>query len=144
VLVPLAFAANLVPFISMIENIEVEPDGEAVVVINQRTGTIVLGHRVTIKPVVVTHGNMTLTFGAGIGALAGQEEEAESAGSANIEESGETTTEPAETPVAPATSTTAEEVAAGLTRMNLAPQDIVAIFEAIDAAGALLGKLEII
>ena len=41
-------------------------------------------------------------------------------------------------------STTAEEVALGLSRLRLSPSDIVAVFEALAASGALVGELELI
>ena len=180
--VPPEFSGNLVPFIALIENLEVQPGQAARVVINQRTGTVVLGHNVTILPVAVTHGTMTLTFGEKIqapGLPSGEEEEsAPAAAAAPVEAAmppesaavpeaaaGEGVMpleipETAGAPVEPAAemayaeplsggellrqATTAEEVALGLNKMNLAPADVVAIFEAIDAAGALLGELEVI
>lgn len=125
VFVPEEYQRNLVPYIAVLEGIQAIPDTDAKVVINERTGTIVVGNDVTILPCAVTHGQMTLTFG----------EQVEAPG-AEGEETAETTglREP----------TTAEEVAIGLNKMNLAPADIVAIFQAIAASDALLGKLEIL
>ena len=142
VLVPLLSLADLVPFIAGIETLDVEPGSVAKVVINQRTGTVVLGHDVTIMPVAVSHGTMTLTFGKRV-AMPGMD-----GGAAD-----QNTEEAADGDSAPATldgaalmrqPTTAEEVATGLNKMSLQPQDIIAIFEALAAAGALLGELEII
>lgn len=161
--VPPEFALNLVPFVAELENIEVQPGLKARVVINERTGTIVFGHNVTILPVVVTHGTMTLTFGEQIEAP-GTEEEPEGApaatpaqpetiapaepGALTIPEEGAGTEMAYAEPLSGGQylrqATTAEEVAVGLNKMNLAPADVVAIFEAIDAAGALLGELEIL
>lgn len=142
VAIPLEFQGNLVPFISLIENLACEPGTVARVVINERTGTVVLGQDVTILPVVVTHGTMTLTFGErveapGLDASGNGQQGVGAAGTA------ETATEPAPVEYLHF-PTTAEQVALGLNKMNLAASDIVAIFQAIDAAGALLGKLEIL
>jgi flagellar basal body P-ring protein FlgI len=50
-----------VSFMSMLENIEVDPgEAPARVVINSRTGTIVVGNHVTVEPVAVTHGSLTV------------------------------------------------------------------------------------
>ncbi len=148
VVIPLEFRADLVPFISVLENLEVEPDAVAKVVINQRTGTVVMGPHVTIMPVAVAHGSMTLTFGETIESPGAAEEEttetpttgAPPIGGEAVAESA-AAEEPVELLRLP---TTAEKVALGLGKMNLAPADIVAIFEAIAAAGALLGDLEVI
>ena len=47
---------KVVDFISQIETIEVQPDAVARDVINERTGTIVVGENVTISPVAISHG----------------------------------------------------------------------------------------
>jgi len=156
--VPLKYMANMVPFIALIENLDAEPGRLAKVVINQRTGTVVIGQDVQVLPVAVTHGTMTLTFGERIIAPAEETEPAPEAGGGGLEAlslpaTSETATAPSGVTSAevlgPETGlllkpTTAEQVAVGLNKMNLTPQDVVAIFEAIDAAGALLGELEII
>ena len=95
-------------------------------------------------PVVVTHGTMTLTFGERIeapGANVGDNEPRGTAPALATEAVAEAEPTPTEYLHLP---TTAEQVALGLNKMNLAAGDIVAIFQAIDAAGALLGKLEIL
>lgn len=152
--VPLKYVANMVPFIARIENLEAEPARLARVVINQRTGTVVIGQEVQILPVAVTHGSMTLTFGQRI----------KTPGAAPSENETETTDDTAGAAAAAAETTaglaraqlissesgslleptTAEQVAVGLNQLNLKPADIVSIFEAIDAAGALLGELEVL
>jgi flagellar P-ring protein FlgI len=154
--VPAKYADDLVPFIASLENIEAAPGESAKVVINQRTGTVVVGQNVEILPVAVTQGSMTLTFGEELNKAGAQPEAAPSAaapatpvaaGAAGAPPTGGTAAPNAELlPVdkwklAP---TTAEHVAAGLNKMQLRAQDIVAIFEAIAAAGALMGELEII
>jgi flagellar P-ring protein precursor FlgI len=148
VVIPVEFRANLVPFISVLENLEVEPDTVAKVVINQRTGTVVMGQHVTIMPVAVAHGSMTLTFGETIESPGTADEETpEAAPSGAPPIGGEATpaeASPEEELELLRLPTTAEKVALGLGKMNLAPADIVAIFEAIAAAGALLGELEVI
>ena len=104
----------------------------------------VSGQDVTILPVVVTHGTMTLTFGERIEAPGLDVDGSEQAGAVpTLATEGEVETEPAAVEYL-RLPTTAEQVALGLNKMNLAASDIVAIFQAIDAAGALLGKLEIL
>ena len=56
------YKRQVVNFISRLEQLEVRPDTEAKVVINERTGTIVMGHNVRLSKVSVAHGNLTVTI----------------------------------------------------------------------------------
>src|SRR5690606_11845606 len=56
-------ASQRVSFLSVLENLEVEPAEESArVVINSRTGTIVVGQNVRVMPAAVTHGKLTVTI----------------------------------------------------------------------------------
>jgi flagellar P-ring protein precursor FlgI len=61
VLIPKEYQYNPIPYISLIEEITVIPDSVASVVINERTGTIVIGRGVQISQVAVTHANLFIT-----------------------------------------------------------------------------------
>ncbi|MEP0813555.1 MAG: flagellar basal body P-ring protein FlgI [bacterium] len=121
--VPAAFANDLVPFVSVLESLDIETDAVAKVVINQRTGTIVMGGDVGIKPVAVAHGSLSISVGndGDVDAGSGSERRSEALIRVN-----------------------AGDVVAGLNALGAKPQDIVAIFEAMAAAGALEGVLEVI
>jgi flagellar P-ring protein FlgI len=58
--VPPGFAGRITEMIAEVENLEVESDMVAKIIINERTGTIVIGENVRIKPVAVAHGNLTV------------------------------------------------------------------------------------
>ena len=60
VVIPPAVRDNLPPFIVTLENLSVEPDTAARVVINERTGTVVIGQRVRLMPVAICHGGLTV------------------------------------------------------------------------------------
>jgi flagellar P-ring protein precursor FlgI len=60
ILVPKEQAQNLVGFLSTIENLDVTPDQSAKVVINERTGTVVMGTSVRISPAAISHGSITV------------------------------------------------------------------------------------
>jgi flagellar P-ring protein FlgI len=60
VIFPYSHTGTPVDVIAQIENIEVEADRRAKVVINQRTGTIVLGSHVKILPVAIAHNNLSV------------------------------------------------------------------------------------
>jgi flagellar P-ring protein precursor FlgI len=145
--VPDQFARDLVPFIAALESLDIEPSSPARVVINQRTGTVVMGENVSILPVAVTHSDMTLTFGRQLAVPgAPPAEPSDGGGNVPLEVVGESSAsaQPQSARGVLREPTTAAEVALGLNKMQLKPADVIAIFEAIDAAGALQGELEII
>jgi flagellar P-ring protein precursor FlgI len=60
VLVPPSYAARPIDFIAEMEMLTVDADQPARVVVNERTGTIVMGRDVHISPVAILHGNLTV------------------------------------------------------------------------------------
>lgn len=129
---------SLTRFIAEIESIRVRPDQSAKVVIDERTGTVVIGKDVQISTVAITHGNLTV----------------------RISEAPEVS-QPApfsqgETVVVPRTYVDAQETGGrlavvggtdlptlvrGLNRIGLRPTGIIAILQAIKTAGALQAEL---
>ena len=57
---PEELKSNIVKFVSMIENIDVKPDNTAKIVVDEKTGTVVMGESVLISTVAVSHGNITV------------------------------------------------------------------------------------
>lgn len=119
-----------------VENIEVEPERKARVVVDQRSGTIVMGEDVRISRVAVSQGNLTLRI-----------QEAPIAVQPNPFSNGETVIVPrtrvdveeepgiglAEIP----DGTSLSEVIAGLNALGVSPRDMIDILKSIKAAGAL-------
>ena len=60
--VPPPYAKRQVEFLALIERLEVTPDSIARVVVNERTGTIIMGQDVRISPVAIAHGNITVSI----------------------------------------------------------------------------------
>jgi len=58
--VPLKSRESLVKFISLVENLEIAPDTIARIVLNERTGTVIMGENVRISTVAVSHGNLSV------------------------------------------------------------------------------------
>jgi flagellar P-ring protein FlgI len=119
-----------------IENILVEPEIRARVVVDQRSGTIVMGEDVRISSVAVSQGNLTLTV-----------EDAPAVVQPNPFAPGETVVVPrssAGIDIAPGTGmaeiregTSLSELVAGLNALGVAPHDMIDILKSIKAAGAL-------
>ncbi len=142
VLMPQDYDADLVSFISDLENIEVQVDIPARIVVNERTGTIVMGKDVRISKVAVSHGNLNLIIA-----------ESTVVSQPNPLASGETVAAPQTTIeavedegnlVVLEMGVSINEIAKALNAIGATPRDLIAIFQAIKAAGALQGELIIL
>lgn len=132
-----------VSFLSVLENIEVDPAEEAAkVVINSRTGTIVVGQNVHVSPAAVTHGNLTVTI----------QENPEVQQPAPFSQ-GQTAVEP-DSQIAvsqePARmfrfgpTVTLNDIVQAVNQVGAAPGDVMAVLEALKQAGALRAELIVI
>jgi flagellar P-ring protein precursor FlgI len=119
--IPATYSGDIITFISEIESAPVEPDARAKVVINERTGTVVVGRDAVITPVAVSHGDVRI--------IVGQSPE-------------QIVAPPGELRVVEVKGAKVGEVANALNAIGVRPSDLVAIFEAIDRAGALQASLE--
>ncbi len=132
-----------VAFLSILENLEVELGKErAKIVINSRTGTIIIGQNVTVTPAAVTHGSLTVTI-----------KENPEIGQPNALAGGETI-------LAPRTEITVDEdsghmflfdpgaslndIVRAVNQVGAAPGDVMAILEGLKQAGALNADLVVI
>jgi flagellar P-ring protein precursor FlgI len=122
--IPAKYLNDTVTFISEMETIPVEPDVLVKVIINERTGTVVVGQDAVITPVAISHGDIRISIGPP------SEEELVEA-------------EPKEGHLAEIQGANVGEVAAALNSLGVSPQDMIAIFQAIERAGALQARLEL-
>lgn len=140
--VPAALRSNPVPFVSMVEELTVRPDVAAQVVINERTGTVVLGHDVRIATVAVAHGGLSVRVQPKIEVsqplpLSEGETVVTVTPEISVEE------QAGRLMLLPSGSSVGELVDA-LNAVGATPRDIIAILQAIKAAGALYGELVVI
>lgn len=132
-----------VAFIGYLEEIDVRPgEGAGKIIVNSRTGTIVIGNHVTVGPAAVTHGSLTVTikenttisqpapFSEGVTA-------AEPNSDITVEEEDSRMFELNR-------GTTLSEIVQAINGVGAAPGDLVAILEALKQAGALRAQLIII
>ena len=132
-------------FLSHLENLEVEPGQVAArVIINSRTGTVVIGSHVRVMPVAVSHGSLVVTI---------SERPFASQPVAPFGTTGETVVLPdSEVNIAQEDSkmflfqpgTSLSEIVKAVNRVGAAPGDLVAILEALKQAGALRAELVVI
>lgn len=142
--IPEQFKPNLVEFIADIEVLEVVADSPARVVVNERTGTIVMGKDVRLSTVAVSHGNLSLII-----------RENYNVSQPNPFADGETVVTP-ETDIQVIeedgqlvlldmdNGVSLGEIANALNAIGATPRDLIAIFQAIKASGSLHGELIIL
>ena len=140
--VPDEFEGRVVDFIAQVNNTEVRSNIEAKIVIDEKTGTIVLSHNVRISTVAVAHGNISVTIKT-------REEVSQppSFSEGETEKTEETEIEVSEEEgniVMISNENTIEDLVSALNTIGATPRDIVSIIQKIKAAGALHAKLELI
>jgi len=129
---------KFVAFISHIQNLSVTPETVAKVVINERTGTVVVGSNVRILPVAVAHGNLFVTIKRK--PIISQPPPL-SEGKTVVEEEVEVETKEEVGRVTLVEGATVEELVRSLNTLGVTPRDMIAIFQALKEAGALQAEL---
>ena len=140
VTIPEEERANLVSFIADLENISVDTPIPARVVINERTGTIVVGGNVVVKPCQVAHGSITIkvaTTPVIAQPLPFTDAQAIESEVRDLE------VEQHEARLLPVEGTSAGDVAEALNKLKVTPRDMISIFQALREAGALEADLEL-
>lgn len=132
-----------VNYLSVIENLEVEA-GKAVakVIINSRTGTIVIGQDVRVQPAAVTHGSLTVAITEDTSV---SQPEAFSDGQTVVTPRSRVNAEQELRPMFKfAPGTTLDEIVRAVNQVGASPSDLMAILEALKQAGALQADLIVI
>jgi len=140
--IPTSLEDKVIKFIAIIENLDVKVDTPAKIVINERTGTIIIGKNVTISSVAISHGNLNI-----------------------IVEENETMTQPSAFSFGTTAKTkstkikvkednadfsllqdkvTLEDLVKALNSLGVSTRDMISIIQAIKESGALQAELEII
>ena len=139
--IPSDFQGNLVPLMASLENLEVTPDSAAKVVVDEKTGTIILGRDVRISRVAVAHGNLHVVV-----------QETQDVSQPGPFSSGTTAVTP-NTNIATREDqrnlnilegATLQELVDALNSVGATPRDLISILRSMKAAGALHAHLEVI
>ncbi|MBI5042226.1 MAG: flagellar basal body P-ring protein FlgI [Gammaproteobacteria bacterium] len=136
-------AGQRVAYVSMLENLELVPgDAPARVVVNSRTGTVVIGSHVRILPAAVAHGNLVVTVTEDVQV---SQPDAFSSGRTAVTPSSsiDISEEPSHMFLVKE-GITLNDIVVGVNRVGAAPSDLVAILEALKEAGALRAELIIL
>jgi flagellar P-ring protein FlgI len=141
--IPEARKADPVGFLAEVEVLQVQADQRARVVVSERTGVVVAGEGVRLRPVAVAHGGLSVRVQRD--PVISQPGPLSKAGQTVIS-SRDTVdaTEATGSAIALRATATVEELARALNLLGASPRDLVAVLEAIKAAGALDGELEVL
>jgi flagellar P-ring protein precursor FlgI len=142
VAIPSDFSGQSTEFISELENLSVDVDRPAKIVINERTGTIILGKEVRISPVAILHGNLSVEIQTRVKV---SQPLPESGGTTQvIPEATVGVKEEKARNVVLQQGATVEELVRALTAIGSTARDVIAILQNLKAAGALEAELEVI
>ena len=139
---PAVYKSSVVEFLGDIENLTVEADRPARIVINERTGTIVMGKDVRIAPVAILHGTLTVEIQTTL--ITSQPEPLSSGQTTVTPQTNVSAKEEKARNVVLKQGSSVEELVRALTAIGSTPRDIIAILQNLKAAGALDAELEVI
>ncbi|MFN3322178.1 MAG: flagellar basal body P-ring protein FlgI [Bryobacteraceae bacterium] len=139
---PGEYEGRLVEFLAEIENLAVDADRLAKIVINERTGTIVMGKEVRISPVAILHGNLSVEIQTTF--TVSQPRPFSEGTTVVVPEVGVGVKEEPARNLVLQQGATVDELVRGLTAIGSTPRDIIAILQNLRAAGALEAELEVI
>jgi len=139
--IPPHYQGNLVPLMASLENLEIAPDVAAKVVVDEKTGTVVLGRDVRVAKAAVAHGNLQITV-----------QEGQQVSQPGPFSQGQTVVTPVtnlgtaeeQRRLVIMEGATLQELVDGLNAVGATPRDLISILRALKASGALYAELEII
>jgi flagellar P-ring protein precursor FlgI len=141
VLLPKDRCANPMGFLSEIGLLTVNPDVPARVVINERTGTVVVGDQVKISATAVAHGNLSIVTSES--PIVSQPEAFSKGRTAVVPRTQLSVNEQKSQLIVVPKSLTVADLARALNALGVSPRDLIAIFQALKEAGALHAELVI-
>jgi flagellar P-ring protein precursor FlgI len=142
VTVPSAQSGNPADFIARLEIVTVEPDAPSRVVVNERTGTIVMGKQVHVSPVAIMHGNLSVEIQTTV--MVSQPNALAQGTTQVVQQEKVGAQQEKARNLVLQDGATVEDLVRGLTAIGSTPRDIIAILQSLRAAGALEAEIEVI
>jgi flagellar P-ring protein precursor FlgI len=133
---------DMISFITAIENLEVEPDGPAKVVIDEVAGVIVMGDDVRISQVAIAQGNLTISVQE---TPAVSQPAPFSQGQTRVipQSTGSVDEEKGKQLITLNAGASLKSLVGGLNALGVTPRDMISILQAVKAAGALQADIEV-
>jgi flagellar P-ring protein precursor FlgI len=140
---PAEWKDRMAEFIAGVEDVKVEVDRAAKIVVNERTGTIVMGNDVRVSPVAILHGNLSVEIQTNL--LVSQPNALSQGGTTQVVPETKVTAKDEPTRnVVLKDGATVEELVRALTAIGSSARDIIAILQNLHAANALNADIEVI
>ncbi len=140
--IPPEYENRAIELIASVENLDVRVDAPARIVLNERTGTVVMGESVRISTVAISHGSLTIQVRTQVEV---SQPGAFSKGQTVVVPQKDVSVDEQEARLMVLQSgVTVDEVVRALNSVGVTPRDLIAILQAIKAGGALQAELEII
>ena len=140
---PTRYLNNRVAFVSVLEQLTVDmPNDNAKVVVNERTGTVVIGSSVRLLPAAVAHGGITVTIQSTTEAV--QPNALAGGNTALVTNDKVDITKEKGSLIELGANNTLHDLVTALNAIGVTPSDLISILQALKAAGSLEAELEII
>jgi flagellar P-ring protein precursor FlgI len=141
--VPDLYRGRSVELVALIENIGVTPDMVSKIIINERTGTVIMGENVRIATIAIAHGNLSIQVNRRDNVS--QPLPFSRGGQTVVTSDRDMVVQEGSNPLFLVESgVSIGEVVRALNALGVSPRDLIAIFQALKAAGALQAELQII
>ncbi len=124
-IIPFEYQRNVVQLMALIENFKVTSDQKAKIVINERTGTIVAGGEIVLKPVAIAHGALSIEIKESDASVSGGKKKGDSLYYIDKK-------------------TTLSDLVKALNAFGTTPEDLISIFQALKHDGALVADIELL
>jgi flagellar P-ring protein precursor FlgI len=142
VAIPPEYSTRVVEFIAGIEALQVQTDRPARVIINERTGTIVMGKEVRVSPVAIMHGKLTVEIQTT--PEVSQPAPFSQGKTTVVDQTKVSAKEEKSRSIVLGQGATVEELVRALGAIGSTPRDVIAILESLRAAGALEADVQVI
>jgi flagellar P-ring protein precursor FlgI len=139
--IPAEFKGNVVAFLTEIEQLQVEPDLTAKIVIDERSGIIVMGRDVRVATVAVAQGNLTVTISES--PQASQPNQLSRGRTVVTPRTSVSVTEDGKKFAVVKDGVSLQQLVDGLNGLGIGPRDLIGILQAIKAAGAIQADIEV-
>lgn len=139
---PESYQKGMVEMIAKIEKLEVTPDLPAKIILDERTGTVVIGQNITISTVAISHGNLSITVKET--PLVSQPSPLSSGETVVASDTSIEVVEKKEKLILLNGGVGLADMISALNAIGATPRDLISILQAIKAAGALQAELEVI
>lgn len=142
VAVPPAYGARAIEFVAEIENLSIDTDRPLRVVVNERTGTVILGKDLRIRPVAILQGSLSIEVQTTV--AVSQPSPLSTGTTQTVPQTEVAVKEERARNLVLKEGASVEDLVRGLAAIGSTPRDVIAILQSLSRAGALEAEIEVI